>query len=193
MSPYQNLPKDAIVTWSGKIFRPLDPDPAQIDIADIAHSLSNQCRWTGHTKGAYSTAQHSVLVSEVCGEEDALWGLLHDSPEVYISDIARPVKRGTEWGEGYEAIEEELMFAVAKAFDLPYPAPLPGKLPPLPLSVKTADDVLLYTEMRDLMPEGLYEACAPAGQEVLPYVLEVWEHHDAELRFLERYFEIVEG
>ena len=89
-----------MVTYTGKEFYPLDPNPADIDIKDIAHALSNCCRFAGHIKSFYSVAQHSVIVSELCEPENALAGLLHDASEAYLSDIARPVKY-TEQMEGY--------------------------------------------------------------------------------------------
>jgi hypothetical protein len=99
------------------------------------------------------------------------------------------VKRGTDWGAGYEEIEDRLMMAVVEAFGLPIQTISPSPL--LPLSVKRADDVLLYTEMRDLMPAGMFDRFS--DQETLPYEIECWSPKDSELRFLERYFEIVEG
>ena len=35
---------DWIQTYTGKCFYPLDPRPEEIDIMDIAHSLSMTCR-----------------------------------------------------------------------------------------------------------------------------------------------------
>lgn len=40
-------------TWSGRKFFPLDPRPDEISINDIAHALSNQCRFNGHTTKFY--------------------------------------------------------------------------------------------------------------------------------------------
>ena len=184
MSPYKDIPNSAIVTYSGRVIEPLNPDPAQIDIEDIAHALANQCRFTGHTREFYSVAQHSVLVSYECAPEDALWGLLHDASEAYLADIARPVKKFTDWGEVYFVAEEILMAAVEKRFDLEYPS---EQYFIMPQSVKAADDVLLRTEMRDLMPLGV-DATMPG--EVLESEIECWTPKDSKLAFLERFFEI---
>ncbi len=176
------FPKDAICTFTGKVFRPLDPDPEQICIQDIAHSLANQCRWTGHVKKFYSTAQHSYRVSQLCDKEDRLWGLLHDATEAYIADIARPVKRFTDFGVGYEEIEENLMRAVCDRFGLEYQ---------MPESVKRADDLALFAEMRDLMPPFLWEregfkGTLEADEQRVKPVSPSW----AESNFLERYHQL---
>ena len=184
---YLTIPKAAMVTYSGKVIEPLNPDPDQIKITDIAHHLSNQCRFTGATKEFYSVAQHSVLVSHVCDPKDALWGLLHDASEAYLSDICRPVKRFTDWGAGYGDVEIELMRAVGDAFNLPDLDPDSWGLG-MPLSVKKADDLLLRTEMRDLMPEGLSDTIPG---EMLKEEITPWTPKAAKLRFLNRYAEIV--
>ena len=41
-----------IITYRGAAIEPLDPDPEHIHIEDIAHSLANQCRFTGHVRRA---------------------------------------------------------------------------------------------------------------------------------------------
>ena len=74
---------DWLQTFTGKAFFPLDPRPEEMDIFDIAHALSNLCRYGGHCNKFYSVAEHSVLVSILCrlyyGEQVALQGLLHDA------------------------------------------------------------------------------------------------------------------
>ena len=190
MSPYADIAPSAIVTYTGRVIEPLNPDPARICIEDIAHALSNQCRFTGHTKEFYSVAQHSVHCADLVPEEDQLWALLHDASEAYLADIARPVKKFTEWGSGYLEAEDKLMYAVALAFDLDC-VHLPGaSKAAMPPSVKKADDLMLRTEMRDLMPVGVDETMPG---ETVPFQLECWSPKDAKLNFLERYFSIVEG
>jgi len=89
---------DHITTYTGEDFRPLDPNPDQIHIEDIAHALSLLCRANGHIIRFYSVAQHSIN----CANEAKARGLsmrvqtaclLHDASEAYLSDITRPVKR----------------------------------------------------------------------------------------------------
>ncbi len=86
---------DYIATYTGKQFYPLDPRPEDVCLEDIAHSLSNLCRFTGHTDTDrfYSVAQHSVICSTIVAPEAALLALLHDAAEAYLGDISRPLKR----------------------------------------------------------------------------------------------------
>lgn len=135
------MANDWIQTASGKKFFPLSPREEDLDINDIAHALSNICRFTGHCKEFYSVAQHSVLVSLVCEPKDALWGLLHDASEAYLMDIATPVKRSAQM-EQYRIAEYRLMQLVCKKF---------GLSADMPESVEKADTILLSTEVRDLL------------------------------------------
>lgn len=91
-----------IRTFTGKLVDPLDLKPEDIDIRDIAHALSQQCRFTGHTRKFYSVAEHCILVSELCPTELKLAGLLHDADEAYLIDLARPVKHS----KGFEFFRE---------------------------------------------------------------------------------------
>ena len=47
-------------TYSGVQFWPLDPHHSEINIVDIAHALSNMCRYAGHCREFYSVAEHSI-------------------------------------------------------------------------------------------------------------------------------------
>jgi hypothetical protein len=137
-------------TCTGLAFEPLDPDPSLIRLADVAHSLALTCRFNGHTTEFYSVAQHSVIVSEIVPEVDAVWGLLHDAAEAYIGDMIRPLKQQIPH---YRSIEERVARAVAKRFELPWP---------IPTSVHLADNIVLATEKRDLM------APPPKSWQLLP-------------------------
>lgn len=134
---------DWIQTFTGKQFWPLDPSEDEISIYDIAHSLSMQCRFNGHCNRFYSVAEHCVRVSVECPPEDALWGLLHDASEAYLSDIPRPLKRLTEFVK-YRESEFFLQSVIYARF---------GLRGPEPAVVKRMDNVLLATEKRDLMSE----------------------------------------
>lgn len=103
-----------IMTRSHIMFDPLKPDPALIDIRDIAHSLSMLCRANGHFKSFYSVGQHCIN----CANEAAARGyskkvqlacLLHDGSEAYLSDVTRPVKQEIP---RYKEIEEPLQEAI---------------------------------------------------------------------------------
>jgi hypothetical protein len=87
--------KPFILTYTGKVFPFGCMTPDMIDIRDIAHALSQLCRYTGHTTMFYSVAQHSLLVSEKMpgGPAQKLAGLLHDGAEAYTNDLASPLKK----------------------------------------------------------------------------------------------------
>jgi len=80
-------------TFSGLRYYPTEPHTDIIQICDIAHALSNICRFNGHCSEFYSVAQHSVVVSELCPHNLRLDGLMHDASEAYIQDIITPIKR----------------------------------------------------------------------------------------------------
>jgi len=79
-----------IITYTGRKICPVNPEPEQICIEDIAHSLAYKCRFNGHTRHYFSVAQHSIIVSNFCTHK--LCGLLHDAAEAYLSDVATTVK-----------------------------------------------------------------------------------------------------
>ena len=107
-------------TFSGRPFWPLDPRAEDVDIEDIAHSLGMSCRYGGHCTKFYSVAEHSVHVSLFVPQEFALWGLLHDAPEAYTSDIPRPLKRCLpDW----KIMENVIMNAICDKFGLEYEEP----------------------------------------------------------------------
>lgn len=126
-------------TYTGRQFWPLDPRPEEIDIDDIAHALSNICRFTGHCEHFYSVAEHSVLTTYLVSQENALWALLHDASEAYICDLGRPVK---QFIPQYTEIENRLMYAVCERFNLPVDKPS---------EIKRADNVMLATEATTVM------------------------------------------
>lgn len=167
-----------IQTYKGRKFFPLDPRPEDIDIRDISHSLSLLCRFNGHSVVFYSVAEHSVLVSKAVAEEHALWGLLHDASEAYISDIPRPIK---EKMPEFIEIEERIQRAVAERFGLSWP---------MPEEVKLTDTRALVTEMESLMSEP--PEPWNLGVKPLEMKVEVMNSKDADMAFMHRFMELVE-
>lgn len=170
-----------IQTYSGKKFRPLDPDLETIDVRDIAHALAIEARFNGHTRGPYSVAQHSVLASQHA-RDAKLELLLHDAAEAYLKDLPRPVKkRFKELGQlFYHEAEDQLMRAIAEKFHLRWP---------LPVEVEEVDRKMLVTEARDLFdalhPDWHY--CERNGFEPFSEKIEPWPWERAEREFLLRY------
>ena len=167
-----------ILTYSGKLFWTLEPRVEDLDIHDIAHALSYQCRFNGHCKYFFSVAQHAVMVSNIVPAEYALWGLMHDASEAYIPDMPGPTKRHLP---EFQRVEEAILKVIAEWQGLPYP---------IPKEVKVGDNVSLATEYRDLMPKSpipwsFLDDYPPLPERLYPLAPRV-----AELQFLRRYDEL---
>lgn len=182
MTALDTAEKNWIQTSTGRRFEPFNPDPDEIDIIDIAHALSNMCRYTGHVERLYSVAEHSVRVSryvhDLTGANDlALWGLLHDASEAYLNDVARPVKRRPEFA-GYREAEARLQSVIAKRF---------GLLPYEPDVVRAVDRSMLAIEAPRLFKGGTRDDWEfPATAVVLsaPDDQLGWDPLTARMRFL---------
>lgn len=127
------------LTYTGKQVFPLDMSAGDVDIVDIAHSLSNICRFNGHCSRFYSVAQHSVYVAQRLPMRLRFPGLMHDATEAYCSDVIRPIKRMIK---GYEEIENRVWMAICERFGLS------TELDPL---IKEVDCRVLLTEKRDIL------------------------------------------
>jgi hypothetical protein len=170
---------DSITTFSGIRFWPLHPNPADIRIEDISHALSNQCRFAGHSREFYSVAEHSVRVSQHCRPEDALWGLLHDASEAYLSDVPAPLKELPAF-EAYRAAERSLQDTIAVRFGLPIEQPR---------SVTEADRAMLGIEIRDhLRPTVGRQPGRPPHHKLA--ITNPWQPRIAKARFLSRFREL---
>lgn len=168
-----------IQTYTGKKFCLGLPIADVIDIVDIAHALSNLCRFNGHCKQFYSVAQHSVFVHDLLAGESReirFAGLMHDAAEAYIGDVPSPIKHQVI---GLLSAEEDISLEIAHRFCIDH-------LLFSSEQIKHADMVALATEKRDLMapePEPWVDLPAPADEEIIPL-----GPIEAREEFIERYF-----
>lgn len=99
-----------MTTYTGRRVNPSTMQPKDVDMRDIAHALSNMCRFGGHCPQFYSVAEHSVYVAFCAraeNREQRLAAFAHDFSEAYIVDVPRPIKKQRNM-EGYREIEHRL-------------------------------------------------------------------------------------
>lgn len=163
---------DFIRLHSGLQFHILKPRVEEIDIMDIAWSLSHLCRFTGHTRQFYSVAQHCCHVCDILPSPLQLRGLLHDGSEAFANDLASPIK---QYLPQYKELEVRIEQIIARRF---------GFRLPMPAAIKTADLTLLVTEMRDLMKNADYKQLpyTPLPDRIVP-----WPSTKARREFLKRF------
>ena len=167
-----------IQTYTGRKFSYDMPSWRDVVIDDIAHGLSNLCRFSGQCSQFYSVAEHSYWVSKIVLPQYAMQGLLHDATEAYCADLPRPLKNLLP---GYQDIERETWFAIAVAFDLP--AELNG-------NVKLADNRMLLAERNALMRNTGDAWTGFDGLKTPDVPIECWPPEYAETRFLQRFEEL---
>ena len=114
-----------------------------VDIQDIAHSLSQTCRYNGQCDNFYSTAEHSILISEWLWNETkdknlSLAGLLHDAAEAYMGDIVRPMKY---MFPQFKELEKRIDKVIFEQYNLEFP---------MDPRIKEADNRILNDERKFL-------------------------------------------
>ena len=173
---------DWMQTYTGRQFWPLDPRTDEIDIRDIAHSLSLQCRYAGHVDEFYSVAEHSCHVSDVVARthpEYALAALLHDGSEAYLVDVPKPIKR---FLTGYDVMERNLMTAIFLKYNI---------FEPLPDIVKEIDERILNDERNQLMAPPPVEWAG--NPEMVKVAIQCWSPYKARREFLSRFHDLTKG
>lgn len=178
-----------IITRSGRKFDLFKPTADMVDPTDIAHSLSMQCRFNGHTSSFYSVAQHCYLVADLVPAEHQLTALLHDATEAYVGDMVRPLKEEMRIYASamqvdcvYNGVEHLIWLAICDRFNLS---------PELPASVKHADLVALATEKRDLMPHHPEPWACLEGIEPFAAFIDPWAPSYAAIHYHHRLLQLL--
>ena len=169
-----------ITTYTGKQFRPLEPDPQLIKIEDIAHALSMICRGNGHVKTFWSVGEHCICCAREAAERGMsermiLACLLHDASECYMSDVPRPFKK--ELPE-YQKWENHLLSLIYEKF---LGSDLTEKEQ---IQLKEIDNAMLWYDLEELLEEKQYGE-APEIHVDLNYAVRTFSEVEAE--YLEIY------
>jgi hypothetical protein len=181
------IPPATLRTYTDRCADLLLPDPAALEMRDIAHGLAQQCRFAGQIVPFYSVAEHSVHVAAMTrahllnpprplfwSEADKVLvirqALLHDASEAYLGDVIAPLKRHPLL-EGYRQIEARWMDVIRARYALGAPHPL----------VERMDILLCDWERHALYWRVAGPLTSPLGQ--LP-TLYCWPPAEAEAQFL---------
>lgn len=145
--------KAYITTIGGRRFDPTAPEGKDIDIDDIAHSLSLICRANGHFRTFFSVARHCINCAREASERGyshhvQLLCLLHDATEAYMGDMTRPLKRQLPY---YCDCEKRLAGDILTALNVVAPTDAEAVL------VKKIDDCMLYHEFKTFNGDILFE------------------------------------
>ena len=112
--------------------------------------------------------------------EDAFEALMHDASEsLGLGDMVKPLKN---MNPDYEAIEDRIECVIAHKFGFRFP---------YPPSVKIVDKQMLKAEQRQVMfnKDGWPDL---ADVEIAKVKINFWSPLEAELMFLERFYELME-
>lgn len=170
-------------TFTGEQFHFLQPLAAEIHVEDVAHSLSQLCRYNGHTKAFYSVAEHSILICDWiaanfpgASQQVLRTALLHDVAETYLGDMSRPVKHQMPQ---FKELEHIIEGAAAERFDIELP---------FPAVVEECDARILVDEREQCMSDSGNEwgtdALEPLGVEI-----KFLDPPNVRRLFMERFFE----
>jgi len=160
------LTGDRSEVYTGRRVDLLNMQEDDIDIIDIAHALSLQCRYNGHCKTFYSVGLHSISVCLILRQLGAsrateFAGLLHDAAEAYLSDLPRPLKTRLP---NYVEAERRLQGIIYRKYlgDRTWDA----------AQVKTVDDACCKSEAQHLMKSGGAGWMFPPALPTYPFILD---------------------
>lgn len=130
-------------TNSGLVFDFVNPTEDMIDIEDVAHALSQLCRFTGHCDRFYSVAEHSLVGAlffmEQGEDELAFEFLMHDAHEAYVGDLSTNLKKLCP---DFKVVEERVDKIIRRKYNM---------AETMPSEVKQMDIRMLATEKANLL------------------------------------------
>lgn len=162
-------------TYLGQRFYPLEPRAEDVNMTDISHALSMQCRYAGHCIVFYSVAEHACHMYDYARRrfDDPIvswWALHHDDSEAYVNDLIRPVKN--ELPE-YKVIENGVMDVICERYGAPKE---------MPAIVKALDNRIIEDERKNMMPmDWGVDRLEPLG-----ITLQCWSPKRADAEFMMR-------
>ena len=164
-------------TYTGEVLDLLNPSSSVIHVKDIAHALSNICRFAGHCDRFYSVAEHSVLAYRRAlymgaSPRMAALCLLHDTEEAYVGDVTNPLKSCLP---ALRRIVKPLRKSIHLVFGMCEPNPSECR------TIKQIDEEMLAEEI-NLMPFGWI---APSLHKKITGIrIRCWSPRKAERKFL---------
>lgn len=173
-------PSGWVETYMGEKFHITRPSPDAICIDDIAHALSNQCRFNGHCKTFYSVAEHSVLMAQrhlLYTPDDhtlLLAMLLHDAAEAYLGDFCRGVKIALPVLKTVEKSIQDVIWEHYKIPEESYTDP----------RIDNYDKRILLDERRHLFSPATRHIWGNENLEPLWIKIESWNPEEAKKQFL---------
>lgn len=179
--------KDWMLTHSRRQVWPLALKHQDVNLKDIAASLSKQCRYNGHVDRFYSVAEHSVRISYALQQKGhdtmtALIGLHHDDSECWLGDQIKPLKNAMEQkGFSFKPFELEIEQKVSERFGLTWP---------WPEVIHEFDRKIVRDEKEQLKQGGPEWDAFGIPAEGLGITLECWDWQKAERMFIARHHEL---
>jgi uncharacterized protein len=138
------------LTFSGILINPANVDPKDINLIDIAHHLTNECRYGRALPFDihYSVAEHSLLLAKYMldtykDKELAKCALMHDASEYILGDIPTGLKVSLP---DYKKLESDLTFKIYEKYDISVKHDL---------FVSICDKAILINEVLALTPHNI--------------------------------------
>jgi uncharacterized protein len=139
----EELQNATLMDSKGNFIKPFHPTCQNIDIEVVAVALSRIKRFFGQTK--LSVAQHSVNMARIFiyfgNIEYAKQSLMHEISEVFMGDLASPLKKAFPL---FKEIEESLIKKTFACYGLNYP---------IAQDVHTLDKQIVIYEAIEHMPK----------------------------------------